>query len=1104
MRIKVRCSGGHELQVGDDLAGARIRCPQCKEIISVPEFALDAPIAPPRPRTVSKNSASVVAITVVSILGVAMIAVSLLGVFLWYVFQEPERVMGGAHITEQMRNTPGAVVVIERTETIEPAKIILPNSPPPITPPSPTQYPSKTQDTVQEDSPIRVSGTDSAILFKLPSIAWSTAYDPLLGRIALTDDKKGIVIHSIDDLMKGKTDPISILGVAGKPSAVCFKQWNGSRWFIYTSSEESEINFVDTGSLEIASKTPLIHNSKVGFLASSNDPADPYLYFIKNRESDQSQDAKFGRLNLQTKAFDEIDGCPFIDCQISPDGATIYAKSKERDVAQYAYAFGNWEDFKRKHFADRATVKMKTIVGSSVRLPGNAVAIESTFLEPSFGDSSHLVLREVRQSEFEPLARSGTMPIAIGTSETGVVVGSLITGNTLAKFDVPADLQRQNRAAIKAVLRSDPRYRMRFATSIGCVSIDGYIDDQREVAIVSIDDHLMLVPFKGLDLPRSHPLDFPLRLPNAAAVGQTLQIPVPESAINDRVSFEFRFLNEVANEDRSSSIELPRIVDGAIRWTPDRRIVGARNIHVTAIAGDDKREWIWPVEIAYRPTEEKFDFYVQGIAGRPDSELAVVWGIQHSDVEIRYPKDNSQPPKLIDQSTLAIYDTVKREIRVQVLLPYEIVDAVLHPTGVYAASLNAFTRTKNDAYSLGRILRFDIDSLRLLGAVPVDAFSLADADVPSYRLEPRGDELFAFARRIRVGQFVETSKGSDYRLRIPDLSVIEITSRTENKLDQVDKSRPIERGILWDDTLTTPRLILSPSPFLPNPKVFLSNSVEFSSRRNLPGTYLENLHAQIRSTRRGLMVFPPDQNPSEKGLQLLALIGFPESGKSEGQDFFRLTDYDELLRSKECESVCGSNILATFEGRVFCIVGESLPKAPSPFMLEEKQDHFAVKAGEKLRWTYSAPGAKKYRLKVVLNASVNPFTGNLMDKNGRLIQAPDMESSDGRFEFAFEPEIVTKAIVDHLKTIYITDFQFSSRTVIDYIRKMETPYRKLVNRTLATLPAVATVEVIADHEDGQQTAKLTHFVLVEVPIEDLLPRIESAIADNNRETGSGR
>jgi hypothetical protein len=54
------------------------------------------------------------------------------------------------------------------------------------------------------------------------------------------------------------------------------------------------------------------------------------------------------------------------------------------------------------------------------------------------------------------------------------------------------------------------------------------------------------------------------------------------------------------------------------------------------------------------------------------------------------------------------------------------------------------------------------------------------------------------------------------------------------------------------------------------------------------------------------------------------------------------------------------------------------------------------------------------------------------------------------------------------------------------INQIQPAYKALTKRNPATIPAVATMVLVATHQDGQQKAALMHAMLVEVPLETIL------------------
>lgn len=1092
MQIKVLCTCSNSLLVDQDLAGAQIRCPECKEIIIVPELALTTP-EDPQPSDKDLSFAMG--------FGIALLALSTMGLAAWIYLREPEPAMGGAQVTQSLKNNPNSSITILRSETYDPPKIDPPNN---ITPNAQVLGNSiDRNDTIKPPDPL--AHQKGLTVLRLTSIAWSSAYDSNSGRVALTDDQNGIIIYSIDDLINNKFEPIASIAVKGKATSICLKPFGNSLWFACVSSDSPEITLIDTTTLQVVRQIPVTPGTRLGFIASSKTPDDPYLYYIRERENSNSLDARFGRMDLRNQMCEELIGCQFLDCQISPDGKSIYTKTHTTGTNKCEYAYGSWDDFRRKHYDSRRTVQITTQTGTSIRLLGKKVALESTYLEPSYGGRMELALREVSQAEFEPLARSDSKPLALGLSDSGFVVGSTTTGKPYVDFRVPRSLER-SKQEIDNSIKSDLRNRKRYGTQIGHAHVDGYVDDQRQVALAAIDDYLMLFAFNALDLPESDPLDLSIDFPTIASIDEPLKVNIPQSASENDVEFTFKFLSNVKGGANQSAIELPTFSDNKICWTPGRNLIGKQDILITATLGDDRRSWIWPIDIGYQGTEELFDFYVQGISGSPQSKLAVVWGIAHRDVPIRYPQDG-QAAKKVDASFLATYDTVNRKTLNRIQLPYDIDDATLHPTGIYAISSNSQTSTVSVNQSPGRLLRFEIESLKRIGSMPLN-LSNPLGELSSFQIQAQGtNELAVLSKPILLDPHRVASVCSDYRIAIPELNLLATSYPRKFRMRSLDASSPIQDGILWDKSLGVPKLLIDPSEILDtfgnnNNDTSLWENIYWPSKRKLPGTYVSTAKLQARATSRGIYLYSPEQNPTIKKFEPVAVISFPKPDGSDNSVKGTTDEFDQVIKSHEIEAQCGAYLYATSAGRLFRIPVRSLPEAPDVFALEEKQDHFVFRAGEKVKWNYSAPGATKYSLQVYLHMRRSTWQGLEYDDSPskKLI---DLQSNDGQFEFEIEKEMVIDAVSNYLK-VYFMNPSFSLIELIGLIDIMERPYRRLTGKMPTTVPAVVTLVINAQDRDGQQKAKLSHCALVEVPIEELLPKIEALRANLQSERNSAR
>jgi hypothetical protein len=1095
MQIKIQCLCSHEFRIDDKFAGNDVQCPKCKAVVTVPELARETP---DEPKTTRRNVSLRVAIPIIFASLTVFIGLG------WYFIREPQSVMGGAEFSNAMRNGPRNPVIIERTEILYPPVPQTPhssstgtdlsNAAPPSSPPE-----LNTVDQGFENGLRQEPRSDGSMLYRLNQVSWASAYDSETGRIATTNDEKGIVIYSIDDLKQGNTTPTAVLKCDGEPTAVCLKKINSESFFAFGSWQHSKITLVNTTTLEVAEIFEIPSESNIGSIICSSNPEDPYIYYLASRQTVKSPYFIFGRVHIEKKEVEQLRPAYLFDARISADGTRIHGKRQAKIGSKYEHSNSSWYGLGR--FASRVETKeedipLKTTSGASLRVMGDNVAIENTILEPAFDGTNQLSYALGRQVDFEPLTRFESAPIAFGATDKGLAFGYWGTGKKIVEFELPPTLRRPISQGKMPKWNTDLRNKQRVGSQIGIANLDGYVDEKRQLGIAVIDDYLMLIPYNSLNLLQPHPLEFSLERPGLGSIGEQIKIPVPELSLQKKIMFEFSFSKNLQKDDQVEQLALPQLIDGNICWTPNQKHLGKHNLLVTAKVGNEKREWIWPIEIIYRPSEDKFDFYVQGIVGIPGTTNMVVWGIPNDGIEFRY-GSNRILNGLANRSILRIYDTSKDNLIKSVELPYEINSVAIHSTGIYATSMNAKTKLLFDSPQ-GRILHFDRESLDLIDAILMDVPQENPSTLLKNRLEFHKVNTLAVKNRP-TNSFTNTWE-SDYHISLPSFTVLRRPAAS--KLATLDDSTTIEDGILWKTLTKKPLLLIDQTPFLKPPKDPQNKRINppspvFHSKQIVPGLYIPELQAQVRSTQGNLMVFSPNQDPNSQEVDILAVIEFKNQQTRDDDRPNPKPLVSRILESENYESVFRDHLYCTNEGKVFRFPLSSLPSGPAVFAFEEKQDHFVIPAGKKLKWNYRANGANHYELTVYMHAlapTILNTNRNSMEEEGSAIKVIQLESTDGQFEFEVKQETAIQTTINYLKP----HFRYSSKNlimqeIVKMIQAMEAPYKNLTLHSPSTLPAAATVVVTAKHADGNQTAELCHLVLIETPLDILLPKIEQAL-----------
>ena len=115
--------------------------------------------------------------------------------------------------------------------------------------------------------------------YQLPGESWGLAYEPVLGRIAVTNDQAGVLIYKVDDLLEGKYSP-QVIAVNGIPSGVCFKNFQTQPKFIVSKINSPSLDVIDSNTLARNESIRLTGPSGIATITGSPWVRDPYLYCI--------------------------------------------------------------------------------------------------------------------------------------------------------------------------------------------------------------------------------------------------------------------------------------------------------------------------------------------------------------------------------------------------------------------------------------------------------------------------------------------------------------------------------------------------------------------------------------------------------------------------------------------------------------------------------------------------------------------------------------------------------------------------------------------------------------------------------------------------------
>ncbi|MDX1929890.1 MAG: hypothetical protein SFV81_25410 [Pirellulaceae bacterium] len=148
------------------------------------------------------------------------------------------------------------------------------------------------------------------------------------------------------------------------------------------------------------------------------------------------------------------------------------------------------------------------------------------------------------------------------------------------------------------------------------------------------------------------------------------------------------------------------------------------------------------------------------------------------------------------------------------------------------------------------------------------------------------------------------------------------------------------------------------------------------------------------------------------------------------------------------------------------------------FRFEEKQDTFTLSGDKPNKVRYSAPGAKNYQLQLWYKPQIA----------SRAAPAISLESTNGEFEIAFDPQVVAQ---NAMRLPSSSEARITKEHLSTYAKKITPAFKQLTGKNPRTLCMPVYVLVVAEHAEGKQKASLVHSYLVEVPVKLLQALMQS-------------
>lgn len=349
--------------------------------------------------------------------------------------------------------------------------------------------------------------------FKLPEKTWAAAYDVVTGRLAITNDEKGILIYDIDDILKGQAVPEAILPTQGLPAAVCLKPLPEKRAFVIASQDDPHLILIDADSLQPFGRVPLNDLKHVDFMTGSQNPDDPFVYYsTPDQREDPSTANRLVRINLVTGTQDAPSATAFVDVTVSPDGGLLYPRTNSTASGPV----GTWDQiqsFQGRYTATGARSGQQTGDKAPPFCFGAWTALDNRICTATMA----AILARL---DYTPAVQFSRRPVLLGLGKTDIVFGSANDFRRLASIPLPQNWLRTDR-------RPDPQdFRTRYSVSpiVRSGFFDIKVDDERNLGLLIFGEHLVVAPVDRIDLPAERSLRVSTAIPPQIEAGTTIEL----------------------------------------------------------------------------------------------------------------------------------------------------------------------------------------------------------------------------------------------------------------------------------------------------------------------------------------------------------------------------------------------------------------------------------------------------------------------------------------------------------------------------------------------------------------------------------------------------
>lgn len=888
------------------------------------------------------------------------------------------------------------------------------------------------------------------------------ALNPETGDLAAIDPKASTITIFRSEFLSGqateKIGPVKVGSASIAPVAITFKKYKARGIFAVVGRTEGSMYLFDAKDLSLIRKVPMTIKS-INHMEGAPPADSPFIYY-----SSGDYNGALGRVNLARLVDEGTVGSGMSDFSVSASGAMLYGIDQSSPNTR-CVRITEGKGGEGKPFVE--------VVTSGNRLGGTSVADPYEFHTAVGKNMMSVDLKtKVATLEFPVSTFCHRRPLIIGEVDGSVMIASYNSFELLARVELPKQL-RQNDGDDDPDRRFGNFDRSAFSPQL-------FADDRHDRIIVAGATHVGVIPLKPLGFPEEPLLTAKVVGPTQLTIGRQAELVV--SVADTRVKWEVE-----------SPLDGMKVSEKMLQWTPTAEQVGPNELQISLSHGELKKTLTVDLEVSHPYL--KMPFWPAGLTASADGKHAVIWA--------GFVPQSGLPGALRpeDKTThIAVLDLEKFSVVAEATLPFRAATAAIDNTFVYVAAegnnyMQVFSLT--DPTKRKQVVADDPiaviepvnEEMVLVGTQVGTTVCYTLPELKRISQKANGDDL-RVAPRVMYPAFMERN---DQGFSMPPLNL-----RNMQEGWMVD-------GLVYDAALSRIKLLAAPPTFFPIQS--RSDTAEGGIVFRIPFDRQERRFGNRMNGLNNSTIVEHDRLPVRFTITVTYDQGRLLGDFHEQEETVTLTQADivgetdreiiTLSKSKpDPESMreighpiatpAGKGVLVSVQNKIFHYVPKTLDPAeyPNPIRFEQEQSVLVLDPKAATSLKHKLIGARKpvqyaaiqSRKELKLDASTGEIA---VDGPGLVTAAVECLTSEP-FAISSLAQMIPDRVDRSDKPIKILQ---------DYLAASTPMFQRIAERKPTGIPFIVPVGLRAADAD-ERIAELKYFLLVEVPLDELLKKFE--------------